>query len=107
MRGREGERGSVQIRPGLSVSHFSSSCFLCCSHRASRCSALFRAAYQRTEAHLQELSLDSLQQACSLTGADDRRLQPHLVLLPEARDQLLFPQDGCLHSGRSEEKQGR
>jgi len=39
--------GSTQMEPDLPVNHFSSSCFLCCSHKASRWSARFRAAYQR------------------------------------------------------------
>lgn len=44
VRGGEGE-GCCQIP----VRPFCSSCFLCSSHRASRCSDLFSAAYQRAE----------------------------------------------------------
>lgn len=51
-----GEERSRWMKPGLAVSHFSSSCFLCCSHRASRWSALFRAAYQRRGRYLFILS---------------------------------------------------
>lgn len=87
--------GSRQIP----VSPFCSSCFLCSSHRASRCSALFSAACQRAEtrSHLPVSSAED-------RGPEERRAS-HLVLPPQITDHVFLLQDGHLDSSQADKRQ--
>lgn len=71
-------KGPQRDETGHPVSYFSSSCFLCCSHRASRWSALFRAAYQRRE-HCLKTSV--IPDHCAFTSFTSRHARP---VLPRA-----------------------